>query len=103
MLHSIIDTLILYAFEIGILTSAATVASLLCWVTLNNSLIFLGLHFVIGKLYANSLLATLNSRNELRRVHEMALDMMHLNIPHISTNNIQVYNLESHLKTHEDS
>ncbi|KAF8902212.1 hypothetical protein CPB84DRAFT_1678981 [Gymnopilus junonius] len=58
MLHSIIDSLILYAFEIGTLTSAATVASMLCWVLIDNSLIFLGLHFVVGKLYANSLLAT---------------------------------------------
>jgi len=102
-LHSIIDTLILYAFEIGSLTSAATVASLLCWVILDNSLIFLGLHFIIGKLYANSLLATLNARNELRRVRSTALDLMHLNLPHITTDTIQGYSLESgdlNLKIH---
>ncbi|KAF9562276.1 hypothetical protein CPC08DRAFT_761570 [Agrocybe pediades] len=87
-LHSMIDILILYTFEIGSLTSAATVASLLCWSTLDN-LIFLGLHFVIGKLYANSLLATLNSRNELRRAHSNAIDLMQFNIPHIASDNFQ--------------
>jgi hypothetical protein len=33
---------------------------------MSNNLIFLGLHFVIGKLYANSLLVTLNMRQTLR-------------------------------------
>ncbi|PPQ96148.1 hypothetical protein CVT26_004783 [Gymnopilus dilepis] len=84
MLHSIIDSLILYAFEIGTLTSAATVASMLCWVLIDNNLIFLALHFIVGKLYANSLLATLNSRHQLRRVHSTALDLMHFNLPHIT-------------------
>ncbi|KAF8435709.1 hypothetical protein L210DRAFT_3693220 [Boletus edulis BED1] len=31
-----------------------------------SSAIFLGLHFVVGKLYANSLLATLNARHKIR-------------------------------------
>ncbi|KDR86133.1 hypothetical protein GALMADRAFT_52810 [Galerina marginata CBS 339.88] len=57
-LNEIIDALVLYTFEIGSLTSAATVISMICWLTLENNLVFLGLHFVIGKLYANSLLAT---------------------------------------------
>ncbi|PPQ77564.1 hypothetical protein CVT25_011424 [Psilocybe cyanescens] len=74
-LNVIIDSLILYTFEIGSLTrlagslslcmfrlykgisaSMATVASMICpyidlhqWILLDDSLIFLGLHFVIGK------------------------------------------------------
>jgi len=69
VLNRVIDSIVLYAFEINLLTSAATVVSMLCWVLLDDSLIFLGLHFVIGQLYANSLLATLNSRHTLRRAH----------------------------------
>ncbi|TFK63032.1 hypothetical protein BDN72DRAFT_340399 [Pluteus cervinus] len=68
-LNHIIDSLILYTFETGTLTAAATIASMICWLTMNDNLVFMGLHFVIGKLYANSLLATLNSRHELRRAH----------------------------------
>ncbi|KAH9486123.1 hypothetical protein JR316_0000187 [Psilocybe cubensis] len=59
-LNLIIDALILYTFEIGSLTSVAAVATMICWIVLDQSLIFLGLHFVIGKLYANSLLARLD-------------------------------------------
>ncbi|KAF5328376.1 hypothetical protein D9619_013260 [Psilocybe cf. subviscida] len=66
-LDEIIDALILYTFEIGSLTSAATVIAMICWLTLDNNLVFLGIHFVIGKLYANSLLATLNTRKEMGR------------------------------------
>ncbi|PBK65293.1 hypothetical protein ARMSODRAFT_961290 [Armillaria solidipes] len=61
----IIDSLILYTLECGAVTCAATIASMICWLTMNN-LVFLGLHFVISKLYSNSLLATLITRYELR-------------------------------------
>jgi len=80
VLHHIIDSLVLYAFEINSLTSAATVVSMLCWVILDDSLIFLGLHFVIGQLYANSLLATLNSRAGLRRAHLSSFDFSNLTL-----------------------
>ncbi|PFH47790.1 hypothetical protein AMATHDRAFT_151308 [Amanita thiersii Skay4041] len=68
-LTNVIDSLILYTFELGSLTCFATVISMICWLTMHNNLVFLGLHFVIGKLYANSLLASLNTRHELRRAH----------------------------------
>ncbi|KAH0582172.1 hypothetical protein H2248_011823 [Termitomyces sp. 'cryptogamus'] len=66
-LDRIIDALILYTFEVGSLTCAGSITSMICWLTMNNNLIFMGLHFVIGKLYANSLLSVLNTRYELRR------------------------------------
>ncbi|KDR86134.1 hypothetical protein GALMADRAFT_150437 [Galerina marginata CBS 339.88] len=77
-LNEIIDALVLYTFEIGSLTSAATVISMICWLTLENNLVFLGLHFVIGKLYANSLLATLNARQEIGRSRAKARDLLDL-------------------------
>lgn len=61
-----IDLLIRYTLETGMLTCLATTVSLICWLAMPGNLIFLGLHFVIGKLYANSLLASLNTREELR-------------------------------------
>ncbi|KAF6749249.1 hypothetical protein DFP72DRAFT_913710 [Ephemerocybe angulata] len=36
------------------------------WLTMKHNLIFLGLHFVISKFYANSLLITLNTRLNLK-------------------------------------
>jgi len=66
-LNAVIDALIKYSFETGALTCAGTVVSMICWLTMPNNLIFMGLHFVIGKLYANSLLVTLNTRQTIRR------------------------------------
>ncbi|RDX44280.1 hypothetical protein OH76DRAFT_1409235 [Lentinus brumalis] len=61
----IVDTITLYTIENGMLTCITTVVSLICWLTMPTNLIFLGLHFAISKLYANSFLATLNSRKSL--------------------------------------
>ncbi|KAJ7726374.1 hypothetical protein B0H16DRAFT_1735689 [Mycena metata] len=56
--NDILDKLLLYGLESGSLTCIGTVISLLCWVIIPQNLIFLGLYFVIGKLYANSLFLT---------------------------------------------
>ncbi|KAJ6622105.1 hypothetical protein B0H10DRAFT_2015282 [Mycena sp. CBHHK59/15] len=64
----VVDTLTLYTLENGFLTCVTTTASLICWLTMPTNLVFLGLHFVIGKLYANSLLISLNTRKELREM-----------------------------------
>ncbi|PBK60716.1 hypothetical protein ARMSODRAFT_1026301 [Armillaria solidipes] len=66
----VIDSLTIYTLENGLLTSIATTASLICWLVMPTNLVFLGLHFVIEKLYANSVLASLNTRKELRELRE---------------------------------
>ncbi|KAG6919897.1 hypothetical protein DXG01_015605 [Tephrocybe rancida] len=66
-LNLVIDSLIRYAFETGSLTCAGTVVAMICYLTMSKNLIFMGLHFVISKLYANSLLVTLNTRQNIRR------------------------------------
>ncbi|KAG7090549.1 hypothetical protein E1B28_009658 [Marasmius oreades] len=65
-LDAVINSLILYTLENGALTSAAAVTTMICWLVMDN-LIFLAFHIIIGKLYANSVLALLNSRQALRR------------------------------------
>ncbi|KAF8890129.1 hypothetical protein BD779DRAFT_289594 [Infundibulicybe gibba] len=64
----VVDALTLYTLENGALTCMAAIASLACWLAMPTNLIFLGLHFIMEKLYANSLLASLNTRKELREV-----------------------------------
>ncbi|KAK0444632.1 uncharacterized protein EV420DRAFT_1721982 [Desarmillaria tabescens] len=66
----VIDSLTLYTLENGLLTSVVTTASLICWLVMPTNLVFLGLHFVIEKLYANSVLASLNTRKELRELRQ---------------------------------
>jgi len=65
-MDQIVNTLSLYAVENGLLTSVAIVASLGCWLGMRGNLVFMAIHFVVAKLYANSLLATLNSRKRIR-------------------------------------
>jgi len=66
-LNTIIDSLFLYTVENGAITSAATILSMIFWLTMNSNLVFMGLHFVIAKFYAASLLATLHARQKLRK------------------------------------
>jgi len=62
---NIIDSLVIYTLENGSLTCAGTVLSMIFWLTMSYNRLFLALHFIIAKLYANSLLATLNTRKRL--------------------------------------
>ncbi|KAF8844201.1 hypothetical protein BDN67DRAFT_1008347 [Paxillus ammoniavirescens] len=65
--NHIIDVLTLWTVRNGSVTCLAAIASLICWKAMPNNRIFLGLHFVVGKLYANSLFATLNARKSIRK------------------------------------
>ncbi|KAI0641145.1 hypothetical protein C8Q79DRAFT_324129 [Trametes meyenii] len=64
-MDQIIDILTLYTVENGMLTCITTAVSLVCWLTMPDNLIFLGLHLAINKLYANSIMASLNARRSL--------------------------------------
>ncbi|KAJ7110655.1 hypothetical protein C8R44DRAFT_883786 [Mycena epipterygia] len=64
-LNHVLDKLILYGLETGSLTCVGIFITMLCWMLAPQVLIFLGLHFVMGKFYANSLLVTLNTRMNL--------------------------------------
>ncbi|KAF8636773.1 hypothetical protein AX16_010974 [Volvariella volvacea WC 439] len=66
-INRLIDSLILYAFETGSLTTAGTIASMICWLVMDYNLVFMGLHFIIAKFYAISLLVALNTRQNLRK------------------------------------
>ncbi|TFY60302.1 hypothetical protein EVG20_g7465 [Dentipellis fragilis] len=62
----LVDRLIYYAINIGILTSLTDVAVLaLTALNLSNSLVYLAVFDVVGNFYANSLLATLNVRKSM--------------------------------------
>ncbi|KAI0345669.1 hypothetical protein BDW22DRAFT_1353239 [Trametopsis cervina] len=65
-MNEIIDILIRYTVETGLITCVAAIVSLICWLAMPYNLIFLTMHFTICKFYANCFLATLNSRATLR-------------------------------------
>ncbi|KAF8890821.1 hypothetical protein CPB84DRAFT_1391207 [Gymnopilus junonius] len=63
---AIVTTLIIYAINRCLLTSVVAVIEVIVFSVMPHSLWFVAIDFVIGKLYANSLLATLNSRASVR-------------------------------------
>ncbi|KAF9039850.1 hypothetical protein BJ165DRAFT_1494415 [Panaeolus papilionaceus] len=64
--NALITTLIIFAINRCLLTSVVAIVEVIVFAIRPHSLWFIGLDFVIGKLYANSLLATLNSRAVIR-------------------------------------
>ncbi|KAF8896402.1 hypothetical protein BD779DRAFT_583570 [Infundibulicybe gibba] len=65
--NSLITKLVVFAINRCVLTSAVAVVEVIVFITKPHSFYSFAIDFIIGKLYANSLLATLNSRQSLRR------------------------------------
>ncbi|KAM5544788.1 hypothetical protein V8D89_001686 [Ganoderma adspersum] len=71
----LLNTLILYTINTGLLTGTLDLLSFLFGLLRPNNLIYAGFGIVTTKLYANSLLAALNTRNTLRYGPNCALTM----------------------------
>ncbi|KAJ7764382.1 hypothetical protein B0H16DRAFT_1526880 [Mycena metata] len=56
-----------YSVATGLVTSILAMACLITYLLLPDTFIFIAMHFSLGRLYTNALLATLNSRRTLRR------------------------------------
>ncbi|KLO18157.1 hypothetical protein SCHPADRAFT_899957 [Schizopora paradoxa] len=63
---AVVDKIQLYTVETGTLTSVTSIATLIFALATPDNLIFIALHFVISKMYINSFLASLNTRNIFR-------------------------------------
>ncbi|KAF8159187.1 hypothetical protein B0H34DRAFT_393420 [Crassisporium funariophilum] len=63
---TMINKLILFAVNTGFLTSLCAVASLISIVVAGETFLYIAFFFCIGRLYTNSLLATLNARKMIR-------------------------------------
>jgi len=63
--NSMLNTLILWSMNTGLITGMFELLSLLTWVSMPNRLIFIIFHLVVGKLYTSSLLAMINGRETL--------------------------------------
>ncbi|KAF8637537.1 hypothetical protein AX17_002763, partial [Amanita inopinata Kibby_2008] len=61
-LNTRISRIILYTVGSGLLTAAASLSSLFTYVYLQRTFIFIGIEFLVTKLYLGSFLALLNSR-----------------------------------------
>lgn len=63
---TMINRLMLFSLNTGLLTSIFAVASLISISVWPNAFIYIGFYFCVGRLYCNSLLATLNARRIIR-------------------------------------
>jgi len=63
---TMINKLILFSINTGLLTSICAVFSLISITVWPNTFIYIAFYFCLGRLYCNSLLATLNARKSLR-------------------------------------
>ncbi|KAG1735193.1 hypothetical protein EDB19DRAFT_1112853 [Suillus lakei] len=63
---SMINTLIIYAVNTGLLTSTISLSTLVLFNVMPTNFVFICMYFVLSKLYAISFLATLNTRKIIR-------------------------------------
>ncbi|KAJ3856546.1 hypothetical protein EV368DRAFT_78635 [Lentinula lateritia] len=73
---TMINKLILFGVNTGLATSVCAIASLLSLIASPKTLLYAPFYFCIGRLYSNSLLATLNARNQIRNGSNDAEHMM---------------------------
>ncbi|KAI6158508.1 hypothetical protein EDD17DRAFT_1877293 [Pisolithus thermaeus] len=79
----LLNTLIIYAVNRCLLTLLVTVAQLVVDVN-DQSAWTIGLDFIVGKLYANSLLASLNTRQHVRSQGSRPESGVHVNAIHFA-------------------
>ncbi|KAJ7784662.1 hypothetical protein B0H16DRAFT_306125 [Mycena metata] len=68
MTTALVDQVIVWTIETGMLTSAVSIVTLICFITIRGSFIWLA---ITSRLFSNSLLASLNSRTALRATDEI--------------------------------
>ncbi|KAF8199204.1 hypothetical protein K438DRAFT_1933323 [Mycena galopus ATCC 62051] len=64
----LINRIIFWSIRTGLITSLVSVAIVVCFQTMKDNYVWIGIFTVLGKLYSNSLLASLNSRSLHRRL-----------------------------------
>ncbi|KAF9554084.1 hypothetical protein CPC08DRAFT_767000 [Agrocybe pediades] len=67
-----------YVLATGSLTSASSLCSLITYVIMPNNFVFLGVSFLVTKLYTNSYLVMLNARRSIRGDKDSTLTMKRL-------------------------
>ncbi|KDR79684.1 hypothetical protein GALMADRAFT_154478 [Galerina marginata CBS 339.88] len=70
----LLTVLMLYAINSTVLTTVCQLACFITNIIWPRQLVFLGIYFSLGKLYFNSLLATLNNRSSLNKRLDEPLD-----------------------------
>ncbi|KAF6757886.1 hypothetical protein DFP72DRAFT_208153 [Ephemerocybe angulata] len=70
-----IDLLMIYSINTGSLTSLVCLLSLMSLVFLDTGFVYIALHYLLGKLYVNSVLAVLNSRKPRHKLDDSIYEL----------------------------
>ncbi|KAF8897191.1 hypothetical protein BD779DRAFT_1489411 [Infundibulicybe gibba] len=73
--NTMISKLILFSVSTGALTSICAIASLISILAWGRTLIYVAFYFSLGRLYSNSILATLNARIAIRDLGDESEDL----------------------------
>ncbi|KAF7360807.1 hypothetical protein MVEN_00812700 [Mycena venus] len=87
---ALMDKLIAWTIETGMLTSASSIAMLISFVTMKDNFIWLAFFAVSTRLFSNSLLSSLNSRATLRVMNEVALPYLAPALELLPSNSVQI-------------
>ncbi|CDO74087.1 hypothetical protein BN946_scf185043.g137 [Trametes cinnabarina] len=87
--NTLINRLMVFAVNTGLLTSVCACLSLITILALPNTFVYICFFFLVGRLYSNSLMATLNARKSLRdaSTNELSLSLRDMQ-PAASTNGL---------------
>ncbi|KAF7348653.1 hypothetical protein MVEN_01383700 [Mycena venus] len=72
---ALVDQVILWTLETGMLMSVTGIISLACFVTMRENFIWFAIFLVEAKIFSNSLLASLNSRETLRAINDQNISL----------------------------
>ncbi|KAF8193902.1 hypothetical protein K438DRAFT_1969201 [Mycena galopus ATCC 62051] len=72
LLNSRLSTMIQFSLSSGIFTSACSVLCLFTFILMPNTLVFFALGYILTRLYVNSFLVMMNSRERAPRHHDSA-------------------------------
>jgi hypothetical protein len=70
-----IDLLMIYSINTGSLTSLLCLLSLMSLVFIDSGFVYVALHYILGKLYVNSVLAVLNSRKPRHKLDDSVYEL----------------------------
>ncbi|KIY65256.1 hypothetical protein CYLTODRAFT_68340 [Cylindrobasidium torrendii FP15055 ss-10] len=84
---SLVNSLVRYAFSTGAFTCAVSITTLILYNLLPNNLVFIASFFILSKLYAISMMATLNTRRIVRGqgTDKQGTTTNHTNMFHLGT------------------
>jgi len=80
-----INKLIIFTMNTGLLTSLCAVASLVSILAAPNTYIYIGFFFCMSRLYSNTLVATLNARKSIRAAVDDTMTVSLQKLKHASS------------------